>query len=74
MAAKNARPPPPPQKPAPQLEGLHQVRGDDTLHESLNKSYQTPVEPAEAQKGCTKLIEFVIPPVLLHNIVGPAEK
>ena len=26
MAAKNARPPPPPQRPAPQLEGLHQVR------------------------------------------------
>ena len=26
MAAKNTRPPPPPQRPAPQLEGLHQVR------------------------------------------------
>ena len=36
------------------------------MHESLNKSYQTPVEPAEAQKGCAKLIEFLIPPVLLH--------
>ena len=73
MAAKNARPPPPPQRPAPQLEGLHQVRDGDALHESLNKSYQTHVEPAEAQLGCIKLIEFVIPPVLLHNI-GPAKK